>query len=70
MQESKIKDILRYTESKNAKGSKPFLGIIRYYQPFVRNFAMAACPLTGISRRKRNKEPSQILNLFLFVPLS
>ena len=42
MQDKKIETIIIYPSPKNTRGVKRFLGIIGYYLPFVRNFAMLA----------------------------
>ena len=62
MDQTKVKAILDWSEPKNVKGVRSFLGLANFYQRFIKDYARVACPLHDLTKKEepfRWEQPQQ-----------
>ena len=50
MDQTKVKAILNWPQSKNIKGVRSFLGLANFYWRFIRDYVCIACPLHDLTK--------------------
>jgi len=51
MEEEKIDGVLSWSQPKNVKDVRKFLGLANYYRRFIKDFARVARPMNVLTRK-------------------
>ena len=52
----KVKAVQEFSQLKNKKQVRSYLGLCGYYQKFISNFSTAACPLSNLTKKDQPKQ--------------